>query len=403
MAGDHSDLLWRERAVEAVETVAETARDAQPTRSVPLAESAGLHLAQPIDADRDLPPSDIATMDGYAIDATAPYPFRIAPDEIFPEDAPPSIEAGTAVEIATGAPLPTGANAVLKRELAEVEDGQLHGPDLEPGTYAYEQGSNVAAGERLFEDGERLTAKDALFLGDLGYDTIDVVEPYSVALLATGTEIHEGHQRDLDSPMLAGLIRQWGHDPTYVGSVPDDEETVRERIAALASDYDVVVTTGGTSVGHKDHVITSLATLGSIHFHRVRLRPGKPIALATIADDTTAFAIPGKPVGAYTVATLVMRPFFTGDASLPSVPATCSTSLDLGTEGFEYAIPVTLADGTATPLGHADSPLHIYENTFDPSVLSSSTRATRADGFVLRTDPIDAGDTVDVVPYPAVE
>lgn len=403
MAGDYPDLIWRERAVDMVLSEAATARAAQPTRSAPLAESAGSHLASPIDAERDLPPSDIATMDGFAIDASESYPFTLAGEEVFPEDQPPALESGSAVEIATGAPLPSGANAVLKRELAEIEDGQLRGPTLEPGRYTYERGSNVAEGERLFEAGERLAAKDALFLKDLGYDQVEVVEPFSVALLATGTEIHEGEQTDLDSPMLAGLIRQWGHDPTYVGSVPDEADVVRSRIAELASEYDVVVTTGGTSVGHKDHVISSLAALGDIHFHRVRIRPGKPIALATIEADTTAFAIPGKPVGAYTVASLVMRPFFTGDTSLPSLPAEFPTDLELGIEGFEYAIPVTLEDGIARPLGQADSPLHIYDDTFDPSVLSSSTRATRADGFVIRTDPLRAGETVGVVPYAAVE
>jgi molybdopterin molybdotransferase len=80
-----------------------------------------------------------------------------------------------------------------------------------------------------------------------------------------------------------------------------------------------------------------------------------------------------------------------------------AVDVDLGPEGFEYAIPVTLDDGTATPLGHVDSPLSVYERTFDPSVLSSSTRATRADGFVLTQSDLPAEEPVDVIPYPVVE
>ena len=101
--------------------------------------------------------------------------------------------------------------------------------------------------------------------------------------------------------------------------------------------------------------------------------------------------------------TLVARPFFTGDASLPTVPASMARAVGIAAPGFTYAIPVTLDDGTAMPLGHADSSLSVYDDAFDPSVLSSSTRATRADGFVLTESALDRGSTVEVVPYPVVE
>ena len=204
--------------------------------------------------------------------------------------------------------------------------------------------------------------------------------------------------------MLAGLVRSWGHDATFGGSVPDDYDTVENRISELADEHDVLLTTGGTSVGKKDYVIRALDALGDVKFHRVAVRPGKPIALADLPDhDATAFAIPGKPVGAHTITALVARPFFTGRADLPTVSAEFTNDVDLGPEGFEYAIPVTLEDGEATPLGHADSALSVYEETFDPSVLSSSTRATRADGFVLTETALSAGESVRVIPYPSVE
>ncbi|MFC6888144.1 molybdopterin molybdotransferase MoeA [Halorubrum trueperi] len=396
-------LSW-EAGAERVRALRAERLDRWETVTVGLDRIAGRTLAKPIDAPTDLPAESHATMDGYAFDASEGYPYELVDREVFPESDPGSLSAGTAVRIFTGAPLPSGADAVLKQEEATVESGTLTGPPLESGTYVYERGSNVAAGERLFAAGERLGPKDALLLGDLGVDAVPVVERLSVGLLATGTEIHEGRHADLDSPMLAGLVRAWGHEATFEGTVPDDYERVRDRIAALADARDVVMTTGGTSVGDKDYVVRALRELGTVQFHRVALRPGKPIAVATLDDrDAVVFAVPGKPVGAHAVTSLVARPFFTGSASLSTVDAELASDVGIAAPGFTYAVPVTLTDGEAVPLGHVDSPLAVYEETFDPSVLSSSTRATRADGFVLTASTLSTGDAVGVVPYPVVE
>ena len=401
---DGADLIDVDAAIDHVRTLRTAWLSRLETEQVSLDELAGRTLAEPISAPVDVPAQSHATMDGFAFDATDEYPFEVVETPVFPEDEPAALEAGSAVRIATGSPLPPSANAVLKREEATVEDGQLTGPDLEPGTYVYERGSNVAEGEALFDAGDRLGAKDALLLGDLEIETVPVTERLSVGLLATGTEIHEGRHRDLDSPMLAGLVRSWGHEATYEGSVPDVDDRVERRIAELADEYDVVITTGGTSVGDKDYVIRSLDALGDVLFHRVRLRPGKPIAVAELPDyDAVAFAIPGKPIGAHLVTALVARPFFTGETTLPSLAAQMARDVDISTAGFTYGIPVTLEDGVAMPLGHVDSPLSVYEETFDPSVLSSSTRASQADGVVITTDGVTADEQVRVVPYPVLE
>ncbi|MFO7925278.1 MAG: molybdopterin molybdotransferase MoeA [Halobacteriota archaeon] len=400
---DHETMLPREGAVRRLRSLREELLPDRPAESVPLDRIAGRIAAEPVDAPGALPAHDHATMDGYAFAADDDYPLEVA-GEVYPEDGPPTIGRGEAVRIATGAPLPESADVVLKQEEATVEGGRLRGPAVEAGTYVYERGNNVAAGERLVERGERLAPKDALLLGDLGLETVSVLEPLSVGLLATGTEIHEGRHRDLDSPMLAGLVRAWGHEATYEGTVPDDADRVEAHIERLAAAHDVVVTTGGTSVGPKDHVLQALESLGEVLFHRVRIRPGKPIAVARLADhDAVAIAIPGKPVGAHAVTTLVARPFFTGESDLPALASTIARGVAIGVEGFEYAVPVTLEGGEAMPLGHVDSPLAVYEDSFDPSVLSSSTRATRADGFVLTETGFEAGETVRVVPYPVVE
>jgi molybdopterin molybdotransferase len=404
MSHDHDDMLERSAAVERVLAVRRELLDGRATEAVPIERIDGRTLAEAVVADHDRPPHSHATMDGFAFDATDDYPLTLVDREVFPEDDPGTIGAGEAVRIATGAPLPEGANAVLKREESVVENDHLDGADLDPGTYTYEQGSNLRAGETLFEPGERLSPKDAILLGDLGHDEIPAYERFSVGLLATGTEIHEGRHTDLDSPMLGGLVESWGHTPTSEGTVPDDFDRVRDRIDELAAAHDVVVTTGGTSVGHKDHVITALSDLGDVRFHRVAIRPGKPIAVAWLPDhDAAAVAIPGKPIGAHTIAILVARPLFAGESRLATVEAALSRDVGIGPAGFEYAVPVTFDDGQAMPLGHEDSALSVYSETFDPSVLSSSTRASRADGFFLTEGDREAGETVAVVPYPVLE
>ncbi|WP_435346733.1 molybdopterin molybdotransferase MoeA [Haloarchaeobius sp. HRN-SO-5] len=407
-ATDHDDMLWRTDAVDRVLALRDEFFETLDAEPVPLDAVAGRVLASAVEAPADVPARDHATMDGFAFGAADDYPLTVREQEVFPEDDPPALSPGEAVRIATGAPLPEGADVVLKREEATVSDGDLRGPDVEAGTYVYERASNVAAGETLFDAGDRLSPKDAILLGDVGVESVPVRTRLSVGVAATGTEIHEGRQSDLDSNMLAGLVRSWGHDATYEGSTPDEYEVVRSLVERVAREHDVVMTTGGTSVGHKDHVVRALADLGEVLFHRVRIRPGKPIAVARLPEqDAVAFAIPGKPVGAHTVTSLVARPFFVGPSATrageAAVDATLSTDVGLGPEGFEYAVPVTLSDGRATPLGHVDSPLAVYEDTYDPSVLSSSTRATRADGVVVTTGALSAGETVAVVPYEALE
>jgi molybdopterin molybdotransferase len=412
MDPEYDTMLRRSAATERVCALRETQFEGRASESVGLDAIGGRTLSEPVVASVDQPACDRATMDGFAFDATADYPFAIA-QTVFPEDDPPGIEAGDAVEIATGAPLPDGANAVLRREDAVVDEGALTGPTIDPGTYVHRQGSTVAAGETLFEAGETLSPKDAVLLTDLGVETVPVYDRLRAGVLATGTEIHEGRQVDSDSAMLCGLVRSWGGTATYKGTVPDDYEVVEDRLATLATDYDVVVTTGGTSVGTKDYAVRALDALGEVAFHQVRVRPGKPIAAARLpAYDASAFAIPGKPLGAHTVGTLIMGPFFTGDRPLPTIEATLSHSLGIDTPGFEYAIPVVLSDGNsandgsrpdATALGHPESTLAVYGETFDPSVLSANTRATRADGIAFTESTLDAGEEIPVIPYNALE
>lgn len=367
---------------------------------VPLEDAAGRTLDRPVEAPADVPRQDRATMDGYAVAADDGYPLSVV-GEVYPEDDPPETGAGEAVAVATGAPLPARADAVLMREDATVTDGELTGPDLAPGTNVYPAGATAAAGEILFAAGDRLAPRHATLLRDVGVSHVAVRAPLDVGLVPTGSEIHEGRQPDRDSEMLANLLRGWGHNPAIRAPLPDEASAVRDGVEGGVKRHDVLVTTGGTSVGSADHVASVLQD-HDVLFQGVALRPGRPMTVATV-EGTPVFALPGKPIAAHAAATLVARAYFAGSADLPTVPATMAVDLDVPDQAVEFAVPVTLDDGEVTPLGHAASSFGLYGERFAPGRVASSTRVSLADGFALTRDGLSAGERVGVVPYGVVE
>lgn len=381
------------------EWIKQATQSAIETERVELGRAAGRLLAEPVTALADTPKYDQATMDGYAFPAADDYPLQVV-DAVYPEDDPPEISPGEAVEIATGAPLPKRADAVLRKEDANVSNGRLSGPRLSPGTNRYPAGTTASSGEQLFAAGERLEPRHVALLRDAGVEAVTVRRRLSAAVLATGTEIHEGRQPDRDSEMLCNLLRRWGYRPSLEGTVPDGTTAVRKGIETAAAEHDVVVTTGGTSVGTADHVVNVLEDHDTL-FQGVRLRPGRPTT-AAVVDGTPVCALPGKPVAAHTAAVLVVRPALTGASRLPTISTTLATRVRLPEADFEYAVPVSL-DGEAMPYGHAESPLSLYEERFAPGRVASSTRVLLADGLVVTRTAIDADDRVEVVPYEVIE
>lgn len=415
--------LARREALDRVRWLRRTALDDRGGATVGLDAVGGRTVAEPVSAARDVPPHDYATMDGYAFatdDAGSDAPLVLG-GRVAPADDPPVLAPGEAIRVATGAPLPARADAVVKQEDAELvgdapagADGgsdadaaaRLRHPGLPAGTHVHPAGTTASEGEALFAVGDRLAPRHAALLRDAGIVRVTVHRPFSVGVLATGTEIHEGRQPDRDSDFVAGLLRRWGHDPSVLGAVPDDEAAVRSAIGDAATNFDAVVTTGGTSVGGADHVVSALHD-HDVAFSGVAVRPGRPLTAATVAG-TPVFALPGKPLAAHTAFVLVVAPFFAGDRPLASVTATPSVRVGLpradSTDGrMEYAVPVVLDGDRAVPLGHESSSLALYADRFRPGRVSASTRATLADGLVVTAEPLDPADPVAVVPYPALE
>ena len=387
----------------AAATAAARLRDvvAAETTTVALDAIGGRRLASPVVAADPHPAHDYATMDGFAVATGDPFPVSIRDRTLGPDDTPTDHDSGTAIRIATGAPLPRGADAVVPREDARVDGDRLRDPSLDPWTHVVRRGSYCAAGETVVEG--VLSPRDAALLRDLGRERVPVHQPFAVAVLATGDEVAAGVQPDRDSEMIAGLCRRWGHDATVAGTVPDDPATIRERLTELADAHDVVVTSGGTSVGRLDHTVGVLADLGTVVWRGVALRPGRPTACLHLDGEAVAFALPGKPVAAYVAAVALLAPFFRGERTHPWREATAARDLALPEADLEHAIPVAVDGGTATPVGGPGSDIDLYDDRYRPGRVSSCPRVLRADGLAFRTSPLVEGERIEWTPFPTLE
>ena len=275
-------------------------------RSAP-GDAVGAVLADPIVALSDLPPFDAAAMDGWAV--AGPGPWTVVGRALAGGSHPEPLADGTAVEIATGAPLPIAAESVLRRERGDVEDTP-HGPRLTArgggpawGADIRERGSESREGDVLLEAGGVVTPAVAGLAAAAGHDAITVVGTPNVALLVAGDELLErgpardGRVRDALSPLLPGWVGSLGARAFPPVRVDDTFDALRDAIDDAACD--VVITTGSTASGPADRLHDVLADLGAdLLVDGVAVRPGHPMLLAALPDGRLLVGLPGNPLAA---------------------------------------------------------------------------------------------------------
>jgi len=283
---------------------------------VPLREARGRILAEPITAARSLPGFDNSAMDGYAVraeelPATLPVHSTIAAGA----DASEPIPERVVVRIFTGAPMPVGLDTVVIQEDVTVEDtGNVTLPVAPKGDNVRFAGEDIAAGELAVAAGVRLGPGELGLLAALGATDVPCVRAPRVAVIATGDELVDvasalgpGQIVDSSAHSLAALIRDVGGAPSYIGIAKDDPVTMAAMIAS-ALDHDVVITTGGVSVGERDHVRAALASAGvQLELYKVAMKPGKPFSFA-MNGRVPVFGLPGNPVSTYVAFELFVRP-----------------------------------------------------------------------------------------------
>ncbi len=300
------------QASEAIRIVREQAQPLQ-TEEVNLEDSLGRVLAEDVLADSDLPPFDRAQMDGYAVRAEdlteAPARLHIVGEAAAGRGWRGTLRKGEAVRIMTGAPMPEGADSVQQVELTrELDAGAL--VEIERATtrgqFYVKRASEISAGVTVLRAGENINAAKTAVLASFGLARVSVYRRPRVAVLATGTELVAVHEqpgedqiRDSNSYSLAAYAQLAGATVERLPFAGDEPELLQHAIAEVARRADVLVLSGGVSMGIYDFTKTALRALGAeIFFERVALRPGKPTVFARLPNErgTLVFGLPGNPV-----------------------------------------------------------------------------------------------------------
>ena len=387
---------------EARQLIAEACRPIDRTERVRLVDANGRVAAANVISTRDVPPFSRAGMDGFALRAEdtfgasryEPKILRVI-DKVYTGQVPTkSIEPGTAIEIATGAPMPQGADAVVM-----VEETEKTGGDVRVLTPVYprqnvgRQGADIVVGQAVIARGNVLNPSRIGAIAALGVGDVEVFAKPTVAILSTGNEIADpGHELqpgqiyDINKFTLSTIIQEHGGVPSPFSTAEDTIAALERAIDACAS-CDVLVFSGGSSVGERDLILDVIGRKGEIVFHGIAVKPGKPTVFGTI-NGKPMFGMPGYPTSCLSNAYMLLVPALRAMARLqPRHTATVSLPLGqriVSTTGRHQFYTVRIVDGQAMPAFKASGDI---------------TSMSQADGYIeipAQTDIVEKGETVDI-------
>ena len=321
---------------EALARIAEAAAVVATAEAVPLRAAAGRILAEDVVAGRGVPPHDNAAVDGYAVyfddldrdaETRLPVTGRIAAGHPLGRAA----RRGEALRIFTGAAMPqgdkgAGPDTVMMQEDCREETGMVVIlPGIKLGANRRGAGEDIRAGATILARGRRLRPQDIGLAASAGRAELAVYQPLRAALFSTGDELREpgealppGAIYDANRYALAALLEQLGCRVTDLGILPDDFDTVRAALGAAAASHDLLFTSGGVSVGDEDHVKAAVEAQGSLHFWRLAIKPGRPLALGQVGR-TPFVGLPGNPAAAMVTFLRLARPLILGLAGCTEV------------------------------------------------------------------------------------
>jgi molybdopterin molybdotransferase len=304
----------------ALALLAERLEPVAEVESAVLSESLDRILAEDVVAGIDVPPHDNSAVDGYAVrfDDLAPdgeTRLQVAGRAAAGHPLGEPHQPGSAVRVFTGAVMPAGCDTVFMQEDVRL-DGEVVvlPPGLSRGANRRHAGEDVTAGATILGHGQRLRPQDIGLAASVGRATLEVHRRLRVAVFSTGDEVREpgaeldpGAIYDANRYMLTALVRAASCTVTDLGILPDDVDAVRAALSAAAQDHDVLITSGGVSVGDEDHVRTAVESLGNLHFWRLAIKPGRPIALGQVGA-VPFVGLPGNPVAAMVTFLRFARP-----------------------------------------------------------------------------------------------
>lgn len=385
---------------QAKQQILDTAALKVGTESVPLFEALNRRLAEDILSPIDVPPADNSAMDGIGINSADCQPNSntlVISQRIAAGDAPQPLVAGTAARIFTGAEIPAGADTVEIQENCEFADGSVSfNTSPESGKNIRRRGQDIEAGSLVLNKGCLLRSQEMGLLASIGIGHVPVYQKLRVGVFSTGDELvepglplQEGQIYNSNRYTLAGMIQESGCDFVDLGKVEDSLEATIDLLKSSASKVDVLVSSGGVSVGEEDHVKPAVEAVGSLSLWKIALKPGKPLAVGEV-EGTPFFGLPGNPVSSFATFLLFVKPFlgFCGGAektelSWIQVPA----NFERKQVSREEYLRVRLVEGKAELFANQSS-----------GVLSSVSWST---GLVRQKigESIEKNSNVDYLPF----
>ncbi len=378
---------------------------------VPLAEGLQRVLAQPVYSEINVPPHANSSMDGYAIrladwsgdsQQTLPVSQRIPAGSMGTELATNSV-----ARIFTGAPIPEGADAVVMQELCTVQNDseaqQIQVTQLpELNENIRQAGEDILAGSVVLDKGHQLRAQDIGLLASIGVTMVDVFKRLKVAVFFTGDELKEpgeplglGQIYNSNRYTLTAMLKRLGCDVIDLGTVEDTLAATITAFKQASESADLILTSGGVSVGEEDHIRPALEQLGELDLWRISIKPGKPLAFGKI-NNVPFIGLPGNPVSVFATTCILARPFVKAMQGMPftpvkGIPVKADFAISYTVRRREYLrVQLQLDDAGVQSLV-------LYPNQ-SSGVLTS---ASWADGFAVINEgmTLAKGDPVEFIPF----
>jgi molybdenum cofactor synthesis domain-containing protein len=387
---------------EALTLITSNIKPIERTERIPLEDAFERVLAEEIVAELNVPPFDRSAMDGYAVKADDTFGASIFNPKslqlievIHAGDIPNKIVGKNAcTQIATGSPIPQGANAVVMLEFTKQNDSEIQIlRPVYPGANISKKGEDIQKDESILTKNTYLTAAKVGVLAALGLSHVNVYECPRVAILPTGSEIRKvgsqlapGQIFDINSHTLSAVAKQNGSTVTRHPIVSDTRAALKQAITSLL-EHDIVIIAGGSSVGERDLLHGIVQDLGSILFHGVQVKPGKPTLFGMI-QGTPIFGMPGYPTSCLSNAFLFLEPALRLKARKPikkaaSIEAQLAERI-VSSSGRKQFLTVKIENNLAYP---------VYRHS------GAITSMANADGYIIlpiNTDVVEKGDTVQV-------
>lgn len=401
-------------AITVEEALARVIGSMQPVNDierVDLHTAHGRVLAEHLTAPIDVPSHSNSAMDGYALCSSSlaqSKRLRIVGSAFAGHPFPGEIHPGECVQVMTGGLIPRGCDTVVQQENVALEDRHhiriLQTPTQ--GANVRYPGEDIATGTCVLKAGQRISAAELGLLASLGISHVPVRRLPRVAYFSTGDELRgpgealgEGDIYDSNRETLYGLLKEIGTDASDYGCIPDNEAQIRQVLSEAADHADLIITSGGASVGAADHITRILRTDGQANFWKIAMKPGKPLNFGHL-HSRLFFGLPGNPVSMMVTFALFVAPALRclrGEPYIPPLHLRARTCSDLrktpGRVDFQRGRLTQLADGT----------LEVESSGMQASnILSGMSRSNCLIRLQRNAGPVEAGTLVDVIPFHAL-